>query len=270
MKGEKFVKTLLLLGCPQRPTTAYNIDTKRLRIRPYITRSNGKKEGKKRGKSTISQILRDFRNLTCVIGFSRSETQRHKHKQGFQYWSDDVGSHNLRPAPSPSYVSNAPNERQRLQRFSRLPSATRKPQNMLQHRGNGTRPCSSLPSKQTTQGKGGGTATNRQTLRIDVTQLTTARNAIRCRRQSSSKETSRSFIQSDQRGKSRSSKREATTATHTHTQTTTIHQSKKKPHWHNSARQKKNFTSTATSEARPRPTTRLLPCCHANQKSSHW
>jgi len=88
---------------------------------------------------------------------------------------------------------------------------------MLQHQGNGTRPCSSLTSKQTTQGKGGGTATNRQTLRIDVTQLTTARNAIRCRRQSSSKETSRSFIQSDQRGKSRSSKREATTATHTHT-----------------------------------------------------
>ncbi len=90
MKGEKFAKTLLLLGCPQRPTTAYNIDTKRLRIRPYITRSNGKKEGKKRSKSTISQILRDFRNLTYVIGFSRSETQRHKHKQGFQYWSDDV------------------------------------------------------------------------------------------------------------------------------------------------------------------------------------
>jgi hypothetical protein len=90
MKGEKFAKTLLLLGCPQIQTTAYNIDTKRLRIRPYITRSNGKKEGKKRGKSTISQILRDFRNLTCVIGFSRSETQIHKHKQGFQYWSDDV------------------------------------------------------------------------------------------------------------------------------------------------------------------------------------
>jgi hypothetical protein len=90
MKGEKFAKTLLLLGCPQRQTTAYNIDTKRLRIRPSITRSNGKKEGKKRGKSTISQILRDFRNLMCVIGFSRSETQRHKHKQGFQYWSDDV------------------------------------------------------------------------------------------------------------------------------------------------------------------------------------
>jgi hypothetical protein len=64
---------------------------------------------------------------------------------------------------------------------------------MLQHQGNGTRPCSSLTSKQTTQGKGGGTATNRQTLKIDVTQLTTARNAIRCRRQSSSKETSRSF-----------------------------------------------------------------------------
>jgi hypothetical protein len=90
MKGEKFAKTLLLLRCPQRPTTAYNIDTKRLRIRPYITRSNGKKEGKKCGKSTISQILRDFRILTCVIGFSRSETQRHKHKQGFQYWNDDV------------------------------------------------------------------------------------------------------------------------------------------------------------------------------------
>lgn len=135
---------------------------------------------------------------------------------------------------------------------------------MLQHRGNGTRPCSSLPSKQTTQGKGGGTATNRQTLRIDVTQLTTARNAIRCRRQSSSKETSRSFIQSDQRGKNRSSKREATTATHTHTDNNYSPKQKKQPHWHNSARQKKNFTSTATSEARPRPTTRLLPCCHAN------
>lgn len=60
MKGEKLAKTLLLLGCPKRPTTEYNIDTKRLRIRPYITRSNGKKEGKKRGKSNISQILRDF------------------------------------------------------------------------------------------------------------------------------------------------------------------------------------------------------------------
>jgi hypothetical protein len=65
---------------------------------------------------------------------------------------------------------------------------------MLQHhQGNGTRPGSSLTSKQTTKGKGGGTATNRQALRKDVTQLTTARNAIRCRRQSSSKETSRSF-----------------------------------------------------------------------------
>jgi hypothetical protein len=46
MKGEKLAKTLSLLGCPQRPTTAYNTDTKRLRIRPYITRSNGKKVAK--------------------------------------------------------------------------------------------------------------------------------------------------------------------------------------------------------------------------------
>jgi hypothetical protein len=50
MKGEKFAKTLLLLGCPQRPTTAYNIDTKRLRIRPYITRSNGKRREKNLAK----------------------------------------------------------------------------------------------------------------------------------------------------------------------------------------------------------------------------